>query len=198
MMRARKPITCVILMLGCWLYSPVRAGLISSEWVITVETEEFPGELKYAGSKLNPLVKANIKYGSIDGSNERDYETLWFCRGKIFGLERNAPLSIPPQTIVGVKVLHRGKKTGRYEFAAAAQSILRIYADLWIHNCMLDGVVVPDEYFSDVLDTLSKEHFEPIGGLSENPLELPPPLFLRDQSLRQAENMSYVPQDFSR
>jgi hypothetical protein len=161
---------------------------------VTIETEEPANQPKYAGLALNPMVKTQVTYARSDESDRIKYETLWFCHGKTMGLERCARLSIPPRAAVAINIVHKGVPTEPFEFDATAQSILRVYADIrLISKSSLERVVVADALFPSIIKALSKEHFQPATGLSEDQSFRQCQIFITDQSAHQALYLCYSP-----
>jgi hypothetical protein len=149
--------------------------------------------LRYTGSTLNPLVKTYISYAKYDGSNESNYETLWFCRGKAYGLERAAPLSIDRGASVGIRVNFKSAKPGPSEFKAAAQSILRMYLDARLNRDSVQTAIIPDDNFSDVVSAMADEHFQIVQMQLEVPVQLASSIFMQDVSDKQTQHMCYAP-----
>jgi hypothetical protein len=175
------------------LSSPARAGWVPYDWLVTIDVKVFPDQLRYTGSTLNPLVKTYISYAKNDGTNESKYETLWFCRGKAYGLERVAPLSIARGAGVGIQVNFKSKTPGPSEFKAAAQSILRTYLDLRLNKDAVQTAIIPDDYFSDVTTAMADEHFQIVQRQLEIPVQLASSLFMQDVSDKHTQNMCYAP-----
>jgi hypothetical protein len=175
------------------LSSPARADFQLYNWLVTIDVKAFPDQLRYAGSTLNPLVKTYISYARYDGSNENNYETLWFCRGKAYGLERVAPLSIDRGNGVGIRVNFKSSTPGPSEFKAAAQSILRTYLDLRLNRDSVQTAIIPDDYFSDVINAMADEHFQIAQFQLEVPVQLASSLFVQDVSDKHTQHMCYAP-----
>jgi len=173
--------------------SPCRAGFQPYDWLVTIDVKAFPDQLRYTGSTLNPLVKAYISYAKYDGSNENKYETLWFCRGKAYGLERVAPLSIDRGAGVGIRVNFKSSTPGTYEFKAAAQSILRTYLDLRLNRDAVQTAIIPDDNFSDVITAMGDEHFQIAQFQLEVPVQLASSLFVQDVSDKHTQHMCFAP-----
>jgi len=173
--------------------SPARAGFIPYDWLINIDIKVFPDQLQYTGTTLTPLVKSYISYAQYDGSNAAQYETLWFCRGKAYGLERVAPLAITNGAGVGIKVNFLSKSPGTSEFKAAAQSILRMYLDSRLNHNAVQTAIVPDDYFSNVISAMNDEHFQIVQAQLEMPVQLASSLFMQDVSDRHTLNMCYAP-----
>jgi hypothetical protein len=173
--------------------SPARAGWQPYDWLVTIDVKAFPDQLRYTGSTLNPLVKAYISYAKFDGSNQNKYETIWFCRGKAYGLERVAPLSIDRGAGVGIRVNFKSRTPGPSDFKAAAQSILRTYLDVRLNKDSVQTAIVPDDYFSDVITAMGDEHFQIAQFQLEVPVQLASSLFVQDVSDKHTQHMCYAP-----
>ncbi len=172
---------------------PARAVWQPYEYLVTIETKELPEQLRYAGCTIRPLIKAYIKRAQADGSDESNYETLWFCKGKLFGLERIAPLNVPKGSSIGIKVVHLTKTPGDQEFECAAESILCIYVDGRLNNDAIPTVTVPDESFAPIVSALGEEHFQVVSAPLEVPVQISAGIFLRDESGQHVTNMCYAP-----
>jgi len=189
----RLLIACVFTLLGIFL-APARAGWQPYNWLITVETKLIPGELVYSGSTLYPVVESRIKYASADGKTEdTKYETIWFCQGKAYGLERDGPLNTGLGQSVAIHVVHQTPTPTQYDFKAAANSILRILIDTRIGRNSLQFVILPDDSFGPIADELCNEHYSKF----EEPIEVPFSavglLSLRNESSSQSQLMIYSP-----
>src|SRR5579871_2633392 len=66
------------------------------DWLMTVETEEFPSRFKYAGSRLTPTVEVHISIAKADNSYQANYETIYYGKGRAYGLNRFSPLDVGP------------------------------------------------------------------------------------------------------
>jgi hypothetical protein len=173
--------------------SPARAGWQPYDWLFTVNIKSFPDQLRYAGSTLCPFAKAYVSYAKSDGSNEADYETLWFCKGKTYGLERVAPLSIAPGTGVAIKINFKSNPPGPSELRAAAQCILRLYLDTRLNKDAVQTIILPDGSFSDIITALGEEHFQIVNMQLEVPVQLASSMFLQDESDKHTQYMCYAP-----
>lgn len=185
-------VSAILLNLSC----PAGALWQPYEYLVTIETKEFPDQLRYAGCNIRPLIKAYIKRAEADGSNESRYETLWFCKGKLFGLERVGSLNVPRGSSIGIKVVHLTKTPSDYEFACAAESILRIYVDGRLNNDAIPTVTVPDESFASIVSALGEEHFQVVSVALEVPVQISAGMFLRDESGQHVTNMCYAPNSY--
>jgi hypothetical protein len=186
-------IAAIAIALCCCTATSADPAWRSYEWVITIETEEISKAAIDAEDGLDPIAKANVTYGKIDGGDSVDYEKLWFCKGKTFGIERQAALDLGRGKAVAIKVVHKGQTPSQSEVKAAAKSILRILLDLRLTGNMLQTVIVPDQTFSPISDELTNEHFAPFVVPVGAPFHLTASLFLQNQSASRNQLLYYVP-----
>jgi hypothetical protein len=180
----------------CWgglFCPPTFAQWHPYDWLITVETEEIPYQLNYAGSKLTPLVEAHISYAKADESNRTEYETISFCKGRAFGLKRLSLMNIGPGESVAVKVVHKTKNPTNYDYIAAANSIVRMLLDVRVSHNALQSVTVPDESYIPVTAQMSLERFEPFFAPLETPYQIAGAIFIQDESHKHTKMMCYAP-----
>jgi hypothetical protein len=178
---------------ACLVFAPAQAGWQPYEYLVTIETAEFPRQLQYSGCPLRPLNKAFIKCAKANGDDQYNYENLWFCQGKAFGLERLASWAVPSGSSIGIKITHRTVNPSVYEALAAAEAILRIYVDARLNSVSVPTVTVPDETYNDIIVALENEHFYPIVTRLEVPVQISAGIFMRDQSGRHVLNLCYAP-----
>lgn len=188
-----QKLIAIVTMFFCSSFGPVCAGWQPYEWLVTIQTEELPYQLNYAGSQLTPVVEVQISYARADGSQDTKYETLWFCRGKALGLEREQLLDVGPGQSVAIRVIHKTKIPKSYDFKAAANSILRLFLDVRASCNMLQTVIVPKDSFSPITDELSNEHFSVFYAPLDIPYQIACPLFIQDEDDKQTQTMCYAP-----
>jgi hypothetical protein len=164
----------------CFL--PAHAGWQPYDWLVTIETEGISGQFEYAGSTLKPVVLARISYARADGSDNTNYQTLWYCNGKPFGLERAGSLNVNPGQGVAMQIIHKTNPPTSGDYAAAANSILRIYLDIRVNQSMPCAIIVPDQSFDQIITDLTKQHFALLNSQLETPYQTGATLFLQDSS----------------
>jgi hypothetical protein len=170
-----------------------QAGWRPYQWLVTIETEAIANQFRYKDSKLAPLVKARISYARADGSDTANYEKLWFCSGRAYGLERLGPLNIDPGQGVAIRVVHQSTNPTEYDCQAAANSVIRMLLDLRINRDSLQLVVVPDESFAGITEQLFAEHFEVFRPPLLAPSQIAGALYIQDESNRHTETLHYIP-----
>jgi hypothetical protein len=132
-----------------------------------------------------------------DGSSDNyQYETLWFSKGRAYGLERLGILNIGQGQSVAIKVVHKTKIPDESDFKAAANAILRIFLDVRISRNSLQSVVVPNDSFSPIIAALTEEHFAKFFAPIETPYQIAGALFMQDESYKQTATMCYAPNSF--
>lgn len=189
-----KKLTAVaIFTMYCLCFLPARADFYPYDWLITIETEEIANQFKYKDSKLTPVVKASVSYARSDGSDYACYETIWFCKGRAFGLERLAPLNIEQGQSVGVKVIHKTPNPTEYDCCSAALATLRLLLDVRINHSCLQSVTVPDNSYSSICSWLFTEHYQAFFAPLETPYQIAGGLFLQDESKRHHQLLCYAP-----
>jgi hypothetical protein len=167
-------------------------------WLVKIETDDMPSFFKYSGSKLSPLVESRISYGKIDPQDPSNfeatkYESLWYCNGKAFGLDRYTRLGIEPGLGVGMQISYKNVNPKEADYRAAANSILRMLVDLRVNNCMLTTVTVPDESWGTIIDALAQEHYIPLVVRVEVPYMAPGAFFIKDESGNRKQTLWYSP-----
>ena len=183
----------VMLALCLLCFLPARAGFQPYNWLVSVETEEIPGQFQYAGSILQPVVLARISFAKADGSEDTPYETLWLCGGKLFGLERYNALGVDRGQSISIKVTHKTKIPSANDYRAAAKSIVRVFLDVRTHNSMLQSVIVPDLSFTQILNELGNEHFSAFNVPILTPYQLAAAMFMQDESDQHTQTICYSP-----
>lgn len=152
-----------------------------------------PNQFKYAGSALSPVVEAHIRYEKSDDSFSADYETIYFCKGRPFGLNRLSQLDIGEGQSIAVKVTHKTKTPTSYDFRAAANCIARMLLDVRVSRNALQAVTVPDDSYSYIISEMATERFQPFFAPLETPYQIAGALFLQDESHRHSQLMCYAP-----
>jgi hypothetical protein len=188
-----KAVSRIVLALCLLCLSSARADWQPYSWLVTIETEEFPSQFQYQGSILRPLVLARVSYARADGSDSTPYETLWFCDGKPFGLDRTNQLNIDQGEGVAIKVIHKTVVPSAAEYRAAAKSILRLFLDVRINSCMVQSVVLPDNSFLAILNELQNDHFAVFNVPLERPYQIAALMFVQDESDQQTRTVCYAP-----
>lgn len=163
------------------------------DWLITVETEEIPNQFSYNGSKLTPLVEAHISFAKADESYSAKYETIYFCKGRAFGLNRVGLLDVGPGESVAVKVVHKTKNPTTYDYKAAANCVVRMLLDVRVSHNALQSVMLPDESYSYITTEMGAERFEPFFAPLETPYQIAGAIFVQDASRRHSQMMCYAP-----
>jgi hypothetical protein len=183
----------VVFALGLICFLPAQAGFQPYNWVVTIDTEEIPGQFQYAGSTLRPLVLARVSYARTDGSDAEPYENLWFCDGKPFGLERFNNLNVGKGQGVALRITHKSIVPQPWENKAAAKSIVRLLLDVRINNSMLQTVILPDDSFIGILAELQNDHFSSFSIPLERPYQLSALMYVTDESKNQNRTLCYAP-----
>ncbi|PWT95530.1 MAG: hypothetical protein C5B53_11235 [Candidatus Melainabacteria bacterium] len=163
------------------------------DWLLTVETEEIPNQFKYAGSRLTPLVEAHISFAKADNSYQGNYETIYYCKGRAFGLNRFGLLDVGPGQSVAVRVVHKTKNPTTYDYKAAANAVIRMLLDVRTSHNALQSVTIPDDSYSSVTAEMAGERFEPFFAPLETPYQIAGALFVQDESHKHSQLMCYAP-----
>jgi len=178
-------------------FCPVKA-FVPYAWLVKIETDDMPSFFKYSGSKLSPFVESRISYGKIDINNPSNfdptkYESLWYCNGKAFGLDRFTTFGVDQGVAVGMQISYKNVNPKVEDYKAAANSILRVLVDLRVNKCMLTTVTVPDESWGTIIDALAEEHYIPLVVRPEVAYTAPGAFFIRDESGSRKTTLWYSP-----
>jgi len=185
--------TLVSIVLSLFASQDAYATWSPYDWIITVETEVVAKPAKNSDAGLTPIVKANIRYSSVAKGDSTDYENIWFCKGRTFGIERHAPLSLGRGRAAAIRVLHKGPILSSADVKAAAKSIVRVMLDLRLSGNLLQTVIVEDDSFFSIRDELTNEGFERFVIPEGAPFHLAAALFLQNESANRNQFFYYVP-----
>jgi hypothetical protein len=183
----------LVLLWCCICLVPAQATWRPYEWLVTIETEPVPGQFKYKGSTIAPVVETHISYAKADGSESTKYETLWYGNGRAYGLERSHNLDIDSGRGVGIRVIHKTQNPTEDEYTAAANSIVRLLLDLRNNRDSIAMIIVPDGSFSGICGQLFTEHFVPFRAPLEVPYQIAGALFIQDESDKHTQTLCYAP-----
>jgi hypothetical protein len=183
----------LLLALGLVCFLPARADYEPYNWVVTIETEQIPGQFQYAGSTLQPLVMARVWYSRYDGSEYAPYENLWFCNGKPYGVERFNPLNVRRGDSAAIKVTSKSVVPSDWENKAAAKSVVRLFLDVRVNNSVVQSVILPDESFLSIVNEMDNDHFTVFNVPIDVPYQLAALMWVTDVSKVQTRTMCYAP-----
>jgi hypothetical protein len=182
-----------VLAVGLLCFLPARADYEAYNWLVTVETEQIPGQFQYAGSTLQPLVLARVSYTRDDGSEYTPYENLWFCNGKPYGLERFNPLNVGRGESAAIRVTSKSVVPTEWEYKAAAKSIVRVFLDIRVNSSVVQSVILPDESFLPIVNEMENDHFSVFNIPVDVPYQLAALMWVTDVSKMQTRTMCYAP-----
>jgi len=142
---------------------------------------------------LTPVVEAHISFAKADESERTKYETIYFCKGRAFGLHRFNYLDVGPGESVAVKVRHKTQNPTAYDYKAAANCVVRMLLDVRVSRNALQSVTLPDDSFSYITNEMGTERFEPFFAPIETPYQIAGALFVQDESHKHQQLMCYAP-----
>jgi hypothetical protein len=165
--------------------------------LIDIETEPVDDYMTFEGSQLVPIIKATVSYRMADGQTPAEsassskYEELWYRGGDPIGCESSEKLGTRELSLTQIRISSKSAHPSQAEIAAQANALVRIYLDAYLRFALLTSVVVPDELFSSILNSLAKENFmagQYVYGSSIDPsIYLP----LESQSGKQTASLHY-------
>jgi hypothetical protein len=168
---------------------PVQTST-SSFWNIFITTERLTS-YNDPELKIKPVVKAKIRYGSIENTETIAYEDLWYGteeHGLCLGARRYNALHIPSRDYVAIRVLSE-EDVSDTQLNASSDAIVRLLVDMQLNDDWIEVVIVPDNLFPSIKDHLGYYNIRAMGE-AESAGETP--LFdfvLRSQSGRQVKTM---------
>jgi len=178
------------------LFSPAQADWTPYNFLLTAAIKPLPNYLRYANSSLSPVDKATVVCTNVSGDGSSSpYESIWFCRGQPYGLERSGPLPVDSGSAIGIQI-NFNSPPGPMEIKAAVQTILRLYLDSRLNKNPVMTVIVPDEQFAEIVTALGDEHFQPFQLALEVPVQIASNLFIQDNSKKHSTSVCYAPGSF--
>lgn len=175
----------------CFL--PARAGIaVPYKYLITIELVE-TDELNYDGSPLAPVTEALISCSDADGSNEYAYETIWYCKGQAYGLERHGDLEFGAGQPVAIKVVHKDQAPIQADFDAAANAIIRMFLDVNAGSNVFLYASVPDDSIAGIVASFSNEHFYAYTQEVDRPYQLSALMLIKNESGTSKTSVCYAP-----
>lgn len=150
----------------------VRSEDKSYDYVLELETSLLKRQFHYPGSTLqDKIVKTEISYYTSEDEDkpkeERDkikkpYLKLWHHNDKAIGLEHSGDFEVSPNQGFAIKVLHKDDSVNDLEKQAAADAIVRMAIDLYLHQEHLIPVKVPQGSFQRISQVLKDQKgFQP-------------------------------------
>lgn len=187
---ARKPFAVSALLFAALIVCATPANSGSSDWTISISTKHIPNCLDYPNSKLQPLIRARVKFeqglpqlspeeselakaGYITEEQVPDtvYEDIYYTQSRALGLHRYSELRIRPGTPGVIRITEIGSGPLRDEEAfAAANATARIFLDAAMKKSALRSIFVPRDNFDLYTQGLQRYGFRPVTLSIEKPL----------------------------
>jgi hypothetical protein len=148
----------IVLVVTCCVLVPLAA----QAWTVTMTAKQINNYLTYPGSKLSPCVKVSISYyNDLSGViSSGSYEDLYYGNSHPIGCLRHHSLDVTGGTR-GEIILNTGSSSSMQESEAnaLANAIKRIYLDLYVKDCQVRDVIVPQDLFDTILLALLENGF---------------------------------------
>jgi hypothetical protein len=142
-----------------------RSRIVSYSSIIDIETEEVADYMTFEGSQLVPIVKATVSCRQADGATPAEsaertkYEELWYRAGDALGCTGAGQLGSHELALTQIKIHSKSNHPSRFEIAAQANALVRVYLDAYLRTGILTSVVVPDDGFESLIASLEQENF---------------------------------------
>ncbi len=201
--------TALLLVALILVASPANSG--SSDWTISISTRHIGNCLDYPDSKLQPLIRARVKFeqGVSQMSPEQSelakagyvkeeqvpdtvYEDIYYAQSRALGLRRYNELGIRPGSPGVIRVTGIGEGRLREEEAfAAANATVRIFLDAALKKSALRSIVVPRDNFDLYTQGLQRYGFRPFVSSVEEPLAVSIVLSVQSQPVGRQMYLGY-------
>ncbi|HEY9785485.1 MAG TPA: hypothetical protein V6D17_08800 [Candidatus Obscuribacterales bacterium] len=141
--------------------APGEGILDSFNRIINIQTESLPNYLNFEGSKVAPLVLAQVDVQRVSkkGSETKPYEHLWYKGAEPVGCRKHAELDIFPDDNVAFRVKHKSASGSDAEIKAAADAVMRVFIDASIRSNSPSAIVVPKASLNRFVQSLGKFGF---------------------------------------
>lgn len=197
----------VFVLLVC-LSLPATSG--TSDWTISITTKEIAKCLDYPDSKLQPLVRATIKFeqGLAPRSEEEQelakagyiteeevalslYEDIYYSRSTPVGLRRYNKLGIRPGTPGTIKITLSDSRLRQEEAHAAANATVRIFLDAYLKKSALRTIFVPRDNFDLFVEGLQRYGFRRVSMTPGEPVSALVVVSVRSEPRGRVEYLGY-------
>lgn len=184
-----------------------------NEWILTINTKTLDKCLDYPDSKLKPIIKSSVKFeqsapekdpdfkDAPDETDEQDqpitaipqtaYEDLFYSKGQILGLKRYNQLRVRPGTPGFIRVAAGASINRMDEASAAANTVVRMFFDLYKQKAPLRYVLVSRDFFDTVVMELQRYGFRPASVVPGQPVMALVMMHLRSEPPGRTQDMSY-------
>ncbi len=147
-------------------------SLADEDWVITVTTNSLNNYMNYAGSNMQPFVKASISYVQVkkEETKSGDYQDLYYGNFNSVGCLRKNLLDLTPGTEGEIQLKSTAKNISKNEAYAGANAVARLLIDLNLKRCRVKWVKAPYDSFDTVIEGFIKAgfHLDDPGGANDN------------------------------
>ena len=142
------------------------------DWTLYLDVRDLPAYLNYRGTSLNPLTRVRVYFrkflrsaNGASGETIATYEDFWYRQGQVLGMKRLMPLKLSDNESGCIMV--GPAKSSVSDSGAAADSVVRLIADLYLKNAVAGTVFVPAGEYDAFTSSLGRYHFSPQIKMSE-------------------------------
>jgi hypothetical protein len=133
----------------------------SHDYIVVIETEPEPAMFEFPGSRIGPIVRANISYYQPhrDDLDPIQYEKLYYHDWQPVGCRRLRKLDFPYGGNICIEVRHKRGFATPAELGAAADAILRLFIDIFAEQKSASAIIVPDDSLDGICEQMNRWKF---------------------------------------
>jgi len=121
-----------------------------------------PTFLTRSGCKIKPVVKVAVTFsdGFDETANTQAYEDLFYGAGHPIGCVQHAALGVTNGTRGAIYLKSDSPSVTPEELAVMGNTLKRLYLDLYLKDCQVRDVIIPADYYADVVSAFQKDGFQ--------------------------------------
>jgi len=130
------------------------------DWLINVQTQQFPRAFTYRNSQIQGVIKATVNYQQdSDPNKQTEYEYLWFHDSKTLGVEKLHTFDVTKGDGVAISVTHKTTPTPE-ELKASGNAVVHLVLDSVVNKNVVALITVPYGSFDGIVAQMQAQNFQ--------------------------------------